>query len=81
VTSGGGSLPFRRFHNPRQHRRRITVQDLLARLLADLRVRQRLPDPINAERAAVGAADLGGYGNEGRVVNNSWMAPTNAAAS
>src|ERR1700724_2529249 len=39
-----------------EHRSGIAVQDLLARVLADLRVRERLPRPVAAELGAVGAA-------------------------
>src|SRR4029077_14618622 len=41
---------------PRHHRRGIVVQDLRARILADLSFRKRLAGPFLAEFGAVGAA-------------------------
>src|SRR5262245_16226257 len=40
-----------------EHRGGVAGQDLLARLLADLRFGERLPGPVDAELGAVGAAD------------------------
>src|ERR1700730_19024930 len=53
---GGGAFGLRGPCGAGEHRSGIAVQDLLARLLADLRVRERLPRPVAAELGAVGAA-------------------------
>src|ERR1700730_18335805 len=52
---GDGSFALRGA-NAGEHRGGIAVQDLLARFLADLRLRERLPGPVTAELGAVGAA-------------------------
>src|SRR5437667_11858741 len=54
--SGGGVLSLRDCSDAGEHRGSIAVQDLLARLLTDLRFRKRLPGPVAAELGAVGAA-------------------------
>src|SRR2546426_12611869 len=54
--SGGGVLSLRDCSDAGEHRGSIAVQDLLARLLTDLRFGKRLPGPVAAELGAVGAA-------------------------
>src|SRR5882762_10129535 len=53
---GGGALALPDLCDAGEHRSGIAMQDLLARFLADLRFRERLPGPIAAELGAVGAA-------------------------
>src|SRR5260370_40934051 len=53
---GGGAFALRGPRGADEHRSGIAVQDLLARFLADLRFRKRLPGPVAAELGAVGAA-------------------------
>src|SRR5438477_10391107 len=55
-SSRGRAFDSRDCHERRQHRRRIAMQDLLARVLADLGFRERLGGPLAAEFGAVGAA-------------------------
>ena len=52
----GDCFALRDLCEPRQHRRGIVVQDLRARILADLRFRKRLAGPLAAEFGSVGAA-------------------------
>src|SRR5690348_1974072 len=53
---GGGALGLCGPCGAGEHRSGIAMQDLLARFLADLRFRERLPGPVAAELGAVGAA-------------------------
>src|SRR5260370_21959945 len=53
---GGGAFGLRGPCGAGEHRGGIAVHDLLARFLADLRFRKRLPGPVAAELGAVGAA-------------------------
>src|ERR1700726_4244274 len=53
---GGGAFGLRGPCRAGEHRSSIAVQDLLARVLADLRVREPLPRPVAAELVADGAA-------------------------
>ena len=53
---GGGSIGLRGPCDAGEHRSGVAMQDLLARFLADLRFRERLPGPVAAELGAVGAA-------------------------
>src|SRR5438128_946021 len=47
---------LRNLCEPRHDRCSIAVQDLLARILTDLRIRKRLADPLATEFSSVGAA-------------------------
>src|SRR5262249_51891041 len=53
---GGGAFARVR-HDPSEHHSGVAVQNLLARILADLGFGERLPGPVAAEFGAVGAAD------------------------
>src|SRR5438477_2785762 len=52
----GGAFAPRDACGACEHRSSVAVQDLLARFIADLRFRERLPGPVAAELGAVGAA-------------------------
>ena len=52
----GDCFALRDLGEPRHHRCGIAVQDLLPRLLADIRFRERLAGPLAAEFGSVGAA-------------------------
>src|SRR5262249_50027619 len=54
---GGGAFALRSSHDASEHLGGVAVQDLLARVLADLGVGERLPGPVAAELGAVSAAD------------------------
>ena len=56
VVDLSGAFRLRERREIREHRARITMQDLLARFGADLRVGERLRGPLAAELGAVGAA-------------------------
>src|SRR4029453_15915309 len=53
---GGGAFALRAPRDASEHRGGVAVQDLLARVLPDLRFGERLPGPVDAELGAVGAA-------------------------
>src|ERR1043166_3792046 len=53
---GGSAFLLRGRYDTREHRRGIAVQDLLARVVADLRLRQCLPGPVAPKFGPVGAA-------------------------
>src|SRR6058998_180530 len=65
----GGAFALRVPRDASEDRGGVAVQDLLARLLADLRFGERLPRPVHAELGAVGAADdaIGAVQPHGRL--------------
>src|ERR1700721_3440988 len=51
---GGGFFALRGPDDAGEHRSGVAMQDLFARILADLRFRERLPGPVATEPGAVG---------------------------
>ena len=71
----GCCFALRDLCKPRHHRFGIAVQDLRARILADLRFRKRFVSPLAAEFGSIGTAhDTVGAVQPHRGLDRAWAA-------